>query len=373
MVSRNENELNFGGNPLDAALQATNEWPEDGKETVNCCPVCGGKERSVVHASLTDRIFFCAPGVWMLHRCDACGCGYVDPRPTPSAIGLAYAEYYTHTLDKYEVFLSNTSPLGKRFIPMRNGYLNARFPRFLLFPSHPLGSLVMHLFPATRALAERDVRHLPAPVEGAKLLDIGCGSGAFVRRAISLGYSAEGLEFDAAAVAAAAKEGIPVREGSLPDTGLPNAGFDVVMLSQVIEHLHDPMAALREIHRLLKPGGLFWLATPNMDAPGHVHFGADWRGLEPPRHLVLFSPKALNMALEQSGFEGVEFKPPGAVSHWFYRASHRISMNQKPEADISLPSGLTKLARREDRLSLHNPVVGEELVAVARKPERTLG
>jgi 2-polyprenyl-3-methyl-5-hydroxy-6-metoxy-1,4-benzoquinol methylase len=368
MESRIENKSKLAGDSQNPGLQASGDWPGGGKESLNACPVCGGLERSVVHPELTDRIFFCAPGAWAMHRCDTCHCGYLDPRPTPETIGLAYAEYYTHAAPQEEVFLSSSTFVGRRLAFLRNGYLNARFPRLALQPSLHAGFRLLGFCPETRALAERDVRHLPTPGAGATLLDIGCGSGAFVRRALGLGYAAEGLEFDAQAVGAAAGQGLPVREGSLPDTGLPQESFDAVTLSQVIEHLHNPMAALAEIFRLLKPGGFFWLATPNMDAPGHVQFGPDWRGLEPPRHLVLFSAKALALAMEQVGFIGLEFKPPGAVSEWFYTASHRIATHVRPGADITLPAHLAGMAYQENRLSLADPVTGEELVVIARKP-----
>jgi SAM-dependent methyltransferase len=368
MESRIENKSKPAGDSQHSALQALGDWPAGAKENLGACPVCGGLGRTAVHPELTDRIFFCAPGVWAMHRCDTCHCGYLDPRPTPETIGLAYAEYYTHAAPQEGVFLSSSTFVGRRLGFLRNGYLNARFPRLALRPARLAGIRLLGCCPATRALAERDVRHLPTPAAGATLLDIGCGSGAFVRRALGLGYAAEGLEFDAQAVAAAAGQGLPVREGSLPETGLPQESFDAVTLSQVIEHLHNPMAALAEIFRLLKPGGFFWLATPNMDAPGHVQFGPDWRGLEPPRHLVLFSGKALALALEQVGFVGLEFKPPGAVSEWFYTASLRISTHVRPGADIALPARLLTLARHEDRLALANPVAGEELVVIARKP-----
>ena len=368
MISRNENLSNPLSSSENSSPLIPNEWPEEGKEILRSCPVCSGFERSVLHPELTDRIFFCAPGVWSMYRCDDCRCGYLDPRPTPQAIGLAYAEYYTHAAPQEEVFLSSSTFIGRRLAFLRNGYLNVRFPRLGLTPSHPLGFRFLKYCPETHALAERDVRHLPAPSPGAKLLDIGCGSGAFVRRALSMGYLAEGLEFDAQAVNAAIGAGLPVHEGSLPNTGLAEGSYDVVTLSQVIEHLHDPIAALLEIHRLLKPGGWFWLATPNMDAPGHIQFGPDWRGLEPPRHLVLFSAKALALALERTGFNDIDFKPPGAVTKWFYKASFRISKNAKPDADIALPANLARLARRRDSLSLTNPVQGEELVVMAQKP-----
>ncbi len=346
----------------------TTEWPEDGKENLGTCPICNASARSVAHATLTDRIFFCAPGVWTMYRCDGCGCGYLDPRPTPQAIGLAYAEYYTHAVSQEQVFPPASTFFGRRLAFLRNGYLNTRFPRLGLKPSHPLGFTLLKFCTGLLALAERDVRHLPTPSENAKLLDIGCGSGAFIRRALRLGYEAEGLEFDAQAVAAAVGDGLPVREGSLPNTGLPDSSYDAVTLSQVIEHLHDPIAALQEIHRLLKPGGWFWLATPNMDAPGHTHFGTDWRGLEPPRHLVLFSAKALSLALDKTGFGNTDFKSPGAMSEWFYKASYSISKNVKPGTDIDFPANLGTLAKREDNLALKNPVAGEELIVMAQKP-----
>ncbi|MFM8332830.1 MAG: class I SAM-dependent methyltransferase [Candidatus Methylumidiphilus sp.] len=353
-------------NPTPAS--PTGDWPSDGLESIAACPVCGSTERSLVHAALTDRIFFCAPGVWAFHRCGGCGCGYLSPRPTPQAIGLAYAEYYTHGLAPEEIFLSSSTLLGRRFPALRNGYLNARFPHLNLRPALALGAKLTALDAATRVLAERDVRHLPTPAEGASLLDIGCGGGEFVRRALRLGYAAEGLEFDAQAVAAATAQGVPVREGALPATGLPADSYDAVTLSQVIEHLHDPLAALAEIHRLLKPGGFFWLATPNMDAPGHQTFGPDWRGLEPPRHLLLFSAAALVLALQKSGFTDIAFQAPGAVSAWFFKASYRISQNAKPDAPIPLPADLARQAQAADRVALANPKLGEELIVTARKP-----
>lgn len=344
-----------------------NEWPVQGLETIAACPVCGGFERSVEQPALTDRIFFCAPGVWTLYRCGQCRSGYLSPRPTPETIGLAYAEYYTHGIAEAEIFLSSSTGLGRYFPALRNGYLNQRFPRLSLTPSYSLGAAVVPWFKNAYVFAERDVRHLPTPVEGAKLLDIGSGGGEFVRRAIKLGYMAEGLEFDAQAVAAGLEQGLPILHGGLPDTGLPAASYDVVTLSQVIEHLHDPLAALAEIYRLLKPGGFFWLATPNMDAPGHAQFGADWRGLEPPRHLVLFSAQALASALERTGFVGIEFKSPGAVTEWFYNASYRISQNARPQTVMELPPSLKNQAHQSDSLALNDPRVGEELIVVAYK------
>lgn len=341
-------------------------WPDSGRESLGNCPVCGGGERQVVHDDLEDRIFHCAPGQWSLWRCQHCGCGYLDPRPTPDTIGLAYADYYTHETPE-EVLLSSGTRIGYRLPVLRNAYLNARFPSLGLKPSLTSLKGMLRFFPETLELAERDVRHLPAAKAGARLVDIGCGSGAFVRRAIAMGFQAEGLEFDENAVAAACQAGLPVRSGALPVTGLAAGSYEVVTLSQVIEHLHDPTAGLTEIHRLLAPGGWLWLATPNMDAPGHREYGADWRGLEPPRHLVLFSPEGLAAALARAGFTHMRFMPPGRISEWFYRSSERIRQRATPEDAVTLTPRLARAAQEEDRRVRRDPRAGEELVVLARK------
>ena len=345
----------------------TADWPVDGLEKQMACPVCASVKREVVHAALVDRIFHCAPGKWPFWRCANCGCGYLDPRPTPATIGLAYSSYYTHE-SPHDAWLSSSTRLASHFPALRNAYLNARFPALRLAPALPFGGSLLKFFPSTRDLAERDVRHLPAPSPGARLLDIGCGSGSFVKRALALGYQAEGLEFDAVAVASATANGLPVSLGALPATNLASAAYDVVTLSQVIEHLHDPKAALLEIFRLLIPGGVFWLATPNMDAPGHHDFGPDWRGLEPPRHLVLFSPSSLVGALEAAGLVDIQFMPPGNVGEWFYRASERVRRRIPDGVPVKLTPELRRAARSSDRSARSDPRTGEELVVLARKP-----
>lgn len=343
------------------------DWPDGSLEAQSACPVCGGAGREPVHPELRDRIFFCAPGRWRLYRCTNCRAGYLDPRPTPATIGLAYAAYYTHAAPADDSFLSSCTFVGGRFKALRNAYLNRRFPALRLTPALPFGGGLLELCPATRILAERDVRHLPTPAPGARLVDIGCGSGAFVKRARSLGYAAEGLEFDENAVRAAQAAGLDVRQGSLPDTGLPDAHYEAATLSQVIEHVHDPLAALRDIHRILKPGSLLWVATPNANAAGHRRYGPDWRGLEPPRHLVLFSPEALQLALEKAGFTDIRFQPPGDTAVWFFEASRRVAEGVPPGTPVTLGAAEKAEARRVDCLARRDARAGEELVVVARK------
>ena len=341
------------------------DWPADGLESIGRCPVCGTSERVLLHPALVDGIFFCAPGRWQMFRCNGCGCGYLDPRPTAATIGLAYASYYTHAASDEPRWMSAATFLGRRFPAWRNAYLKRRFPALRKEPSTSWAAHLVPLFPYGRCLADRDVRHLPTPRPNARLVDIGCGDGNFVRLAEQLGYAAEGLEFDAQAVAAARAQGLTIHLGGLPETGLATAAYDAVTLSQVIEHVHDPLAALRECARLLRPGGTVWVATPNVDAPGHRRFGPHWRGLEPPRHLVLFNAAALTRALAEAGFGDISLQPVGPVSGWFTNASQLIVNGIRPPATAKLSLRDRLLRLTTDWRAYWKPEHGEELIAVA--------
>jgi len=142
--------------------------------------------------------------------------------------------------------------------------------------------------------------------KGASVLDVGCGDGAFVRFARDLGYDAYGLEPDEVAARTAERAGAPVLGATIWDLGSDRLqSFDQITMSHVIEHVHEPLRELERCFKLLKPGGRLWLVTPNASSAGLAHFGRHWRGLEVPRHLVLFSPQSLVAAVHRAGFNQV--------------------------------------------------------------------
>lgn len=276
-------------------------WLPDELEAVPACPLCGDRHRVLMHRGLTDCVFRAVSGEWTLYRCTGCTGGYLDPRPTPESIGRAYRGYYTHGVADHAV-VRRVGHVRRWLHDLVNGYQNHRYA-LDRDPSTPAGRWLLPLVPPLRAAADAEVRHLPRPPHGQpRLLDVGCGNGGFLALVRSAGWQVEGIDFDAEAVETARSRGLTVHHGGFETLSDRNACFDVVTLSHVIEHVHDPLALLSRIHGLLKPGGTLWLETPNLDSLGAMRFGVFWRGLETPRHLVLFTPHSLRRALEATGF-----------------------------------------------------------------------
>ncbi len=333
-------------------------WPEDGLERVTACPACGAGERELLHNGLTDRLFGCAPGTWTLQRCIGCGSAYLDPRPTEDSILLAYSDYYTHD-----------DALGRpivRFQGVRdslaNGYLNVRYGTTLR-PASRLGPAFAALFPLRRAKSDREVRHLTRPKTGGTVLDVGCGNGDFLAQAQQAGWRALGVDLDPAAVASCRRAGLSATVGTIETVDLPRGSLDAVTFGDVIEHLHRPRAALARAYELLRPGGFLWLVTPNLSSAGHARFGSGWLGLDPPRHLVVFTRGALDELVAEAGFEIVA-RPTASFTAWIYGRSALLAGSGRASVAARLR---TRLA---DAMALVRPARAEELLVLAR---RTVG
>jgi SAM-dependent methyltransferase len=95
-------------------------------------------------------------------------------------------------------------------------------------------------------------------------------------------------------------------------------------MSHLIEHVYDPGALLEECYRILKPGGRVVIVTPNTQSVGHRMFGKYWRGLEPPRHIYLFSIASLKRLGSKAGFDILSARTTIRGAHWAYRDSRRI-------------------------------------------------
>jgi 2-polyprenyl-3-methyl-5-hydroxy-6-metoxy-1,4-benzoquinol methylase len=270
-------------------------WPRDYLEYLDSCPLCGSYQRSVLYEGLRDRVFFCAPGSWTLHCCEGCGCAYLDPRPTPESIARAYEQYYTHEVE------ASVGLLEQAKIAVRNGYLNSKWGTSLSPSLNILGMFLPNYFKSI--IDEGVMRHLPRPANGGRLLDAGCGDGQFLSLAQNAGWRTTGFDRDPKAVESARIRCPDIRLGGFETVLQERDCYDAITVSHVIEHVYHPKELLSDCYRLLKPGGFFWIETPNVDSYGHSEFKGDWRGLEPPRHLQLLSWNQLHRLLEEAGFD----------------------------------------------------------------------
>ena len=347
---------------------AAESWPAGGLEKVPRCPVCGSEARELLHQGLRDRVFRCAPGKWDLQLCSGCGSAYLDPRPTPATIGLAYTRYWTHKAAG-GVDYAKASWWRRFRIAQRNGYLNAQYG----YQLKPATGNPRWLSRKRRQRFDAFTGYLNFPGQGARLLDVGCGNGSFLWQMRSLGWEVCGIEPDPKAVDLARAAGFEVRPGLLPQQTLPDEHFDAVVMSHVIEHLHEPLDALRQCWKTLKPGGQISIATPNFNSIGRHQFGADWFALMPPTHLVLFTEKSLRGALEACGFTAS--RPPRASlqAEGYFRQSFVLRLGGDPmEKDNQLPRAVQRESLRQsaaaDLAAQRDPAVAEELILLGRKP-----
>ena len=133
-----------------------------------------------------------------------------------------------------------------------------------------------------------------------RLLDVGCGLGHLLS-GVDPSWQRHGIEISGYAAEKAAAYG-EIHHGDLESAGYPDRFFDVVTLYHVIEHMEDPERELREIKRVLKPGGWLIAGTPNFDSACARRFGDNFRLLNDATHISLFSAESLRRLLEDNGF-----------------------------------------------------------------------
>ena len=247
-------------------------------ETVTSCPACGGTELAD-WVTGRDQLLDRSDEAFLYARCGTCGAYAQKRRPTEDSIAYFYQGDY--------------GPYGRK---------TSRAPPFRV-----LHKLLMSI--ATRISGEhraklriRDIYSRLTP--SSALLDFGCGSGrALDERRKQFGCRTIGLDFDTELVTQVASRGHKAYLAN--DAGwsqVADQSVDIVTMNHVIEHLYRPVETLMQIRRVLKPGGLLDIATPNPDGYAAQTFRSDWFGLDCPRHIVLYGPEAASIILRRAGF-----------------------------------------------------------------------
>ena len=253
-------------------------------------------------AGLTDRLFGVADGQWSMYRCEKCYSAFLDPRPTPESIGRAYANYYTHSKPNEVQEIGNIKNIMRSLM---NNYINNNYGT-RREDTNKLGQYLIPLIPPVRDKIDAKYRNINLN-QGTdrRLLDVGCGNGQYLLMAREAGWDVEGVDFDHEAIRICKDQGLNVHLGGLDILTERVDYYDVITLSHVIEHVHEPDALLKKTYALLKPGGMLWLSTPNIDSALSRIYKENWRGLEPPRHLVLFNYSSLLSILKNNKFNNI--------------------------------------------------------------------
>lgn len=149
------------------------------------------------------------------------------------------------------------------------------------------------------------------------ILDIGCGPG-WLLSAIDADWNKHGVELSAAAAEHAAQYG-DIFVGPFEESRFAPGSFDLVVMYHVIEHLPDPVEALRRACLVLRPGGHLVLGTPDFDSGGARRYGNQYRMLHDPTHISLFSNESMHRCLRDNGFHIDQVEYPYFETQWFDR------------------------------------------------------
>lgn len=329
-----------------------NTWRSDDLEEAASCPVCSYRDLEPAYAGLVD-MEEGVPGEWSMVRCGRCSSLILSPRPTRRALHKVYRSYYTHLSPDGENAILDASGMAARAV---NAYLHARYGLGRADSSLLVVGVVC-LWPLRQQL-DYFMRHLPRTA--GRLLDIGCGNGGFLQRARRAGWHVIGVEPDPIAASVAQRSADAEVHPNLD--ALETERFDLITLSHVIEHLHDPEGMLQACRKLLRPGGRLWIATPNIQGLGLRIYGEAWQPFETPRHLVMPEANVLKSMLERTGFGDVRFLRRGRGSRKRIAAS-----NERARAMNNKIFPVAPLAALIDMAASIAPLGAEELVLVANK------
>ena len=231
------------------------------------CPACCGRafrrlfeQRDMLHG---------LGGKFTVIQCEGCGLVSYDPLD-PKAL----TDYYPKNYYAYQSVAAGdgaSEEMGGWRLLLDDIHLGIRHNSFFFLLFLPL-LWFKEMFSGARFLR---------PVPRGRLLDVGCGNGAFLLKARRMGFDCTGLEPGGTAAESLQRRGIPVHLCALEELD-PRAGpFDVITLNHVFEHLTEPEAALKKLRVLLAPGG----AVARADAARRIIFssaggrarGSGWR------------------------------------------------------------------------------------------------
>ena len=305
--------------------------------TSRACPACGC---SLAKRFLRSRdFFFMRQPLYQLVRCEDCRLCWLENAPPPEDMASHYGADYDRVI---------TAP----------------------------GDLYPHHWDLVR-------NKLLQYVQGGSILDIGCSSGSFLRTLKGEAWKLYGIEMSkVVADHARATTGAEVFVGDVLDAPFKNSTFHAASGFHVLEHMYDPRKVMATVFSWLKPGGILTLTLPNIDSLEARIFGHYWFGVDVPRHLWHFSPRALSAMASSVGFQPVEVGTTrscyleGSIRNLVADLKVRSGIPHVPPSDGKPTALPVRIMQKAFRLGVVYPFrelavvggVGADLHAVFHKP-----
>jgi len=253
------------------------------------CPVCKSKKIEICYTDIYNLTV--SPDRFSVLKCTECSHAFTFPVPDLNSITHFYGEdYYSYNVNIDEFNNKTKFRIKKWLYTSDNRNLPSRVLRKII------GNQIA-IFPDIKKSDEK-----------LKILDIGCGNGAFLSFMKALNLETYGVEISSKAIEIARRNGHQVLMGTIEDALFPDDFFDIITMNNVLEHLQDPLSALKKLNRFLKPGGELIICVPNFNSLSRKAFGKVWDGLAIPWHFHHFSMKSLKKATESVNFINSEEK-----------------------------------------------------------------
>lgn len=135
-----------------------------------------------------------------------------------------------------------------------------------------------------------------------KVIDIAAGAGRFLEHFQAMGWDCYATEFNEDMCQFLERKGFTAYRGGLFPEEAPDSQFDIVIFTEIIEHINNPTPVLQRLNHLLRPGGIIYITTPNWNSIERRLLEKDWGMLCWPEHLTYWTPRHVDRALRQAGF-----------------------------------------------------------------------